>query len=314
VVGFDGTPRVGGGELPDVRGLTPAAARLLDDSIHDFEWGEIPPGVDQLSFQAPSGRLAGLGAGNPAHPRVLLAPGVTGSKEDFALMVPLLVRAGYRVESYDLAGQNHSAGAGPERLVPPRRHYDHDLFVGDLEAVVLAGRRPVHLLGYSFAGTVAQLLAVKRPELVASLTLLSIPPVPGQAFRKTKNILGPLSRVTNGRAGASLMLWGIRHNFNRVPEARYDYVMRRMPITRRESVDDIVSLMRRTPDLREAVRALPIPKLVAFGSHDLWPTRTHAEYAAAIGAQAAEYDTGHSPCETAPHQLVRDMVRVIEGG
>ena len=30
-----------------------------------------------------------------------------------------------------------------------------------------------------------------------------------------------------------------------------------------------------------------------------------------IGAQVAVYETGHSPCETAPHQLVRDMLAMF---
>ncbi len=63
-----------------------------------------------------------------------------------------------------------------------------------------------------------------------------------------------------------------------------------------------------TPDVTAAVRAAPIPKLVAVGAHDLWPTQQHAAYARLIGARLAVYETGHSPCETAPHQLVRDML------
>ncbi len=308
---FDGTPRLDG-QLPDLRTMTESTAVLLDEAIVDVDWATPPTQVRRVAFAAPSGQLAGLSAGSPDAPRIVLVPGVTGSKEDFALMFPLLVGAGYRVDSYDLAGQYESAEAGPERLDPPRSRYDHALFVDDLLAVLATGRTPAHVLGYSFAGTVVQLAAVRAPERFASLTLLSSPPRVGQSFAGTKSILGPVSRVTTARQGGSLMLWGIRRNMNKTPDHRYRFVMDRMPVTRRQSVDDIVALMRRTPDVRAEVAALPIPKLVAFGAHDLWPSRTHRRYAEAIGAEAIEYASGHSPCEDSPHQLARDMVRVIE--
>jgi len=308
---FDGTPRLDG-QLPDVRTMTQATAVLLDHAIVDVDWATPPAHVQRVTFDAPSGELAGLTAGDSDAPRILLIPGVTGSKEDFALMVPLLVGAGYRVDAYDLAGQYESANAGPERLDPPRARYDHDLFVEDLLAVLRTGRTPAHVLGYSFAGTVAQLAAVREPELFASLTLLSTPPRVGQTFAATKSVLGPLSRVTTARQGSSLMYWGLRRNLNRVPDHRYRFVVARLPVTRRAAVDDVVALMRKTPDVRAQIAALPIPKLVVFGTHDLWPAKAHRAYARAIGAEAIEYASGHSPCEDAPHQLCRDMIRVIE--
>jgi pimeloyl-ACP methyl ester carboxylesterase len=83
--------------------------------------------------------------------------------------------------------------------------------------------------------------------------------------------------------------------------SRFDY-------TRRDSVDDIVRLMKHTPDLRDAIRASDLPKLVIIGEHDLWPVDRHAAFAERIGAELAIYDTGHSPCETTPHQLTRDLL------
>jgi len=308
---FDGTPRLDG-QLPDLRSMTEATAVLLDQAIVDVDWATPPAQVRRTVFAAPSGELAGITAGAPDAPRIVLVPGVTGSKEDFALMVPLLVGAGYRVDSYDLAGQYESAGAGPERLEPPRSRYDHELYIADLLAVLGAGRTPAHVLGYSFAGTVAQLAAVRAPERFASLTLLSSPPRVGQSFAGTKSVLGPLSRVLPTGASSGLFVWGILQNFNRAPEHRTRFVRDRMPRHRRDSIVDIIGMMRRTPDPRAELAALPIPKLVVFGAHDLWPSRTHRRYADAIGAEAVEYASGHSPCEDSPHQLCRDMVRVIE--
>lgn len=290
----------------EVSGEPADEAERLDRQLADRDWRVLPEGATASRFAAPSGRLAVVTAGDSAAPRVVLVPGVTGSKEDFALMLPVLADAGYRVESLDLAGQYESALAGP----PPGRRYDLDLFVDDLVAFLEAGDGPAHLLGYSFAGTVAQLVLARRPELVRSLTLLATPPEPGNAFRRVRGI-GPLSVVTSARVGAALMRWGIVTNKNRVPPLRLEFVRHRFAFTSARAHVDIIGLMKRTPDLRDEVAAAPVPKLVAVGSHDLWPTHLHARFADRIGARLVVYPTGHSPCETAPHQLSRDMLALF---
>jgi pimeloyl-ACP methyl ester carboxylesterase len=290
-----------------------AEAAALDHAIPDFDWRALPDGSDQDLFEAPSGPLARIALGPEQGARVLLVPGATGSKEDFVLMLPLLAAAGYRVEAFDLAGQYESHRAGPWRLSPPRARYDADLFLDDLIAVLESGATPAHVLGYSFAGTVAQRALVERPELFASLTLLSAPPEPGQAFRGVKRI-GPLSAYTTAHQGAALMLWGIRNNLNRVPPGRLAFVRERFRLTRRDSVDDIIAEMMRTPDLRAQIAASTVPKLVAVGAHDLWPIALHERSARELGARFAVYETGHSPCETAPHQLVRDLLDLFGDG
>jgi pimeloyl-ACP methyl ester carboxylesterase len=288
-------------------GVSVDEAAKHDAEIPDFDWSVVPAGVQRGWFDVPSGRLAALLAGEPGEPRVVLVPGVTGSKEDFSLMMPLLADAGYRVESYDLAGQYESANAGPENLSPPSPRYDLDLFVNDLIAVLERGRTPAHVLGYSFAATVAQLAALRRPDLVASLTLQSPPPETGQTFRGVKRI-GWISNLVNGRVGGALMIWGIQQNYTKVPPGRHAFVVSRFRLTRRSSVGDVIGLMMRTPDTSEQLAAMPIPKLVAVGEHDVWPTSLHRAFAESIGARFKQYATGHSPCEEAPHQLVRDML------
>ncbi|WP_420837060.1 alpha/beta fold hydrolase [Agromyces badenianii] len=286
------------------------SARLADEAIPDIDWRIFPEDAEHSMFEAPSGALARVAVGPSHGPRVVLVPGATGSKEDFVLMMPLFAEAGYRAESFDLAGQYESWRAGPSNLDPPRSRYDERLFLDDLLAVLDDGSAPAHVLGYSFAGTLAELALLERPELFASLTLLSAPPEPGQAFRGVKRI-GPISAFTSPRQGAALMLWGIRNNLNRVPPRRLRFVRDRFALTRRESVDDIIALMMRTPDLRAGLTAAHVPKLVAVGEHDLWPRELHERFAREIGARLAVYPTGHSPCETAPHQLVRDMLELF---
>ncbi len=286
-------------------GLVDEAARL-DAALPDVDWTVLPEGAVRDRFEAPSGTLATITMGVPGNPRVLLVPGATGSKEDFSLMLPELAAAGYFVLSCDIAGQYESAGAGPEHLVPPRTRYDYELFTDDLIALLESGGA-AHVVGYSFSAIVAQLAFSQRPELFRSLTLLSCPPEPGQCFRGVQRV-GRLSRWINARLGAALMIWGIRSNVIRVPPNRMRFVNQRFSLTRRESVRDIIGLMRRTPDLRPVLAAASLPKFVAVGEHDLWPLALHRRFAQSIGAKIAVYRGGHSPSETSPHQMSRDLI------
>jgi pimeloyl-ACP methyl ester carboxylesterase len=285
-------------------------ALARDEALPDLDWTQLPDGARASWFAAPSGSLAAIEAGPSDGQRVILVPGVTGSKEDFFLMIPLLVDAGFSVLAYDMAGQYESREAGPEHMTPPRSHYDHDLFVDDLVAILESSPRAAHVLGYSFAGTVAQLAYVRVPHLFRSLTLLSAPPQTGQGFRGVKRV-GWFSGLATGHIGAGFMLWGVRRNVTKVPPLRLEFVRSRLALTRRSSVDDIIGLMMHAPDVRAQVRAAEVPKLVAVGEHDLWPVELHANLAEAIGARLAVYRTGHSPCETAPHQLVRDLLALF---
>ena len=277
-----------------------------DRELDDIDWTVPAPGSVASRFTAPSGDLAVVSVGDPSGERVLLAPGVTGSKEDFVLVAPLLAERGFYVQSYDLAGQYESHAAGPE----PGRRYDYALFRDDMVAILEDGG-PAHLLGYSFAATVAQLVAVERPDLVRSLTLLAPPPEPGNGFRGVRG-LGPFTWMATGGVGAALMIWGIKNNRNHVPPKRLEFVRSRFELTRRDSVADIIGLMKHAPDLRPRVRELGIPKLIAVGSNDLWPVELQEEFAERIGARLVVYNTGHSPCETTPHALTRDLLALYE--
>ncbi|WP_091562526.1 alpha/beta fold hydrolase [Arthrobacter sp. ok362] len=291
-------------------GLVDDAARR-DAALPDFDWALLPEGVVRGEFAAPSGTLATISTGDPGKPRVVLIPGATGSKEDFILMLPELAAAGYFVLSCDIAGQYESAQAGPENLVPPRCRYDYELFRDDLLAMLDAEEGAVHVVGYSFAAIVAQLAFAQRPEKFRSLTLISCPPEPGQSFRGVR-LAGWFSRWVNNRVGTAVMIWGIRRNVARVAPKRLRFVKSRFAFTRRASVIDIIGLMKHTPDLRRALATGTLPKLVAVGEHDLWPLALHRHFAQSIGARIAVYRGGHSPSETSPYQITRDLIALFD--
>ncbi|MDQ1551576.1 MAG: hypothetical protein QOD50_998, partial [Actinomycetota bacterium] len=120
--------------------------------------------------------------------------------------------------------------------------------------------------------------------------------------------IGWFSGLTTGSVGAALMILGLQLNVVKVPPGRASFVRDRLKLTSRRSVADIISLMKHAPDLDAVLAGSPIPKLVAVGEHDLWPVELHRDFASAIGATLAVYPTGHSPCETSPNQLVRDLL------
>ncbi len=277
-------------------------ASRADARIGPVDWREFPAGSELWTFEAPSGGLAAVSIGPLDGEPVVLLPGVTGSKEDFLLMLPVIAESGYRVHSLDLAGQYESWQAGPDE----NGEYSWQLYLDDTIAF-LEHVGAAHLLGYSFAGHVAQQVALQRPELVRSLGLLCSPPAVGNSFRRIKRV-GWISTFSSAVVGASLMIWGIRGNLNGVDESRLQFVRSRFAFTIRESVDDIVGLMMDVPDVVAGVRALPVPKLVVVGEHDLWTVEDHRAYARRIGADIVVYRTGHSPCETTPNQLSRDLV------
>jgi pimeloyl-ACP methyl ester carboxylesterase len=283
-----------------------ATAQALDSDLAEIDWHVLPVGSTRSRFQAPSGELAVVSLGDPADPRVVLVPGVTGSKEDFTLLMPLLVDAGYYVQSYDLAGQFESATAGP----PAGQHYDYELFIADMIAFLESGA-PAHLIGYSFAGTIAESVAVRRPDLCLSVALLVAPPLPGQVFRGVKWV-GWFSGLASGRASAAVMIWAVTWNLNRVSPERIRFVRDRMKITRRSSVGDVLGLMHRTPYLDDKLASLSIPKLVVAGKGDLWSVAQHRAFADRIDAGAAIYNAGHRSPEMAPHELALDLVRLFE--
>jgi pimeloyl-ACP methyl ester carboxylesterase len=87
-------------------------------------------------------------------------------------VAPLLHAEGYRTLAPDQRG--YSPGARPRR----RRDYRTALLARDVGALLrLAGapERPVHLVGHDWGAIVAWTLAAAHPELLRTLTTLSVP-------------------------------------------------------------------------------------------------------------------------------------------
>ncbi|WP_241981412.1 alpha/beta fold hydrolase [Cryobacterium algoritolerans] len=137
--------------------------------------------------------------------------------------------------------------------------FGYDLFVADLIAFLSKGSSPAHVLGYSFAGIVAEIALTERPDLFASLTLLGAPPQPGQVFRRVRWI-GPLSWLNPAHGIASLLIRGLLSNRNHVPPGRLALVRGRFDSTSRTE-----RRRRRRPD---ETRARPAAAVAALTDPD----------------------------------------------
>ena len=104
--------------------------------------------------------------GDPAHPPALLLHGIGRSLEDWAPQFTRL-SGSHRLISLDLPGSGFSQRSTSPTSLPV-------LAQGVLETLdELGERRPVHVIGNSLGGAVAQQLSVLAPDRVASLTLVN---------------------------------------------------------------------------------------------------------------------------------------------
>lgn len=132
-------------------------------------------------------RVVALQSGAPSAPAVLLLPGYTGSKEDFASVLDPIAAAGYRVTAVDLPGQYESPGSVSVADYTPDAL---GTVVTELAADLGTG---VRLLGHSFGGLVARAAVIGRPDRFASLVLLCSGPADlGGARRVTMDSLEPV--------------------------------------------------------------------------------------------------------------------------
>ena len=100
---------------------------------------------------------------------VVLLHGFPERATCWRLVAPLLHQAGLRTLALDQRG--YAPGARPRR----RRDYRMTEVLGDVRALAEAAGGRVHVVGHDWGAIPAWLLAMHHPELVASLTAVSVP-------------------------------------------------------------------------------------------------------------------------------------------
>lgn len=263
------------------------------------------------SIDSSAGPLAALIAspdGDTAHaPVVLLVPGYTGSKEDFAPILEPLAALGYVAVAIDQPGQFESTGPDDENAYQPTA-------LGRvLLSVVqhLALDHQVVLLGHSFGGLVGR-AAVLAGAPVAGLVLLCSGPAAFTAGNRFQVLTrgGPLLREAQSNAAfydGQQRATGLDPD-DPHPLARF--YRRRFVETNRAALlgmgTALLTEPDRTPELAVAVKAAGIPVAVVAGeADDAWPLPDQRRMATTLATPLVLVPGGaHSPAVEAPAALM----------
>lgn len=155
--------------------------------------------------------------------RILLLHGFPERSSTWRSVAPLLHEAGLRTYALDQRG--YSPGARPRR----RRDYRVSLLVGDVVALLEQIGGPVHLAGHDWGAAVGWATALRRPDLVASWTAVSVPhPAAFARAMKTR------SQRRRSRYMLFFNLPLIPELTARRPGGRFDQSMRRAGMTQEE--------------------------------------------------------------------------------
>ncbi len=267
---------------------------------HSAEQVEIPG-----SF-GPVGALRHAVAG----PTVLLVPGYTGSKEDFAPLLDPIADAGFAPVAIDLPGQQDSAGPADESLYLPE---GLGRFLADLVGELAAEGSPVLLVGHSYGGLVSR-RAVLAGAPIAGLTLMSTGPaeLPHGPRRQVLDLGEPILRgqgVPAAHRGLQA-LNAVNPRWLAMSEAQREFLALRFLRNRPEALLGMGSGLRAEPDLvadlSRALRAAATPCLVVCGENDdAWPASVQRDMADRLDADFSELAaTAHSPAIENPKGLL----------
>lgn len=266
-------------------------------------------------------RLAGLAAlraepvGDPgADPigpvttqEVLLVPGFTGSKEDFAPILDAVAETGRAATAIDLPGQFESPG--PDNADAYTPHALGDVIRAVAAALGPADGRRVHLVGHSFGGLVARAAVMAGPDAFASLVLMGSGPAQiGGRRRAMLEMLGPALPVI-GLAGVyeQISVLNARMPDYEPPSPELERFLRHRFLAGSPVMLQGMGLaLRAEPDRTAELAATGIPMLVLHGERDdAWPPAEQADMARRLGARHVVVPHAmHSPAAENPDATV----------
>lgn len=263
--------------------------------------GTFPSGTTRRTYAG----LAAIELGDG--PTVLLVPGLTGSKEDFTLLLPHLAAAGLRAVAIDLRGQFESPG------VEDPAAYGIEALGRDVLAVI-SETGAVHLVGHSFGGLVCRSAVLAVPDAVRDLVLLSSGPGALGGFRaEVLDLMKPILAEGGVRAVAEAAAALAAADPSRPPQPQpvRDFQFRRHLGNHPVGLLAMTDAALTAPDLVDELAASGVRTLVARGAgDDAWPAEANEQMAARLGAPYDVIpDAEHSPAAENPAATAEVLLR-----
>ncbi|MCV7345550.1 alpha/beta fold hydrolase [Mycolicibacterium rhodesiae] len=212
--------------------------------------------------------------GDPGNPPVLLIHGIGRSLEDWAPQHERLAQS-YRTIALDVPGFGFSERPQETITLPV-------LAEGVVAALDAVGEnRPVHAVGNSLGGAIAQQLLVDQPERIASLALVNSAGFGSEVTMLlrmlTMPVVGPMSVRRPTRASAALMERLIHGDKAIATKERIDHAFAVGSVPGAGEVMRETALALGTPrgvrpewrrDLAAGVARTPRPTLIVWGTRD----------------------------------------------
>ena len=254
------------------------------------------------------GGLAALTSGAEDAPPILLVPGYTGTKEDFAPILDSVATGGFRVVAIDLPGQYESPG-------PDDPDQYSTLVLGARVQEIAAELGPqVALLGHSFGGLVCRAAVIAAPEQFSSLVLMDSGP---GALGGDRAALIEAMEPLLSSAGVAGVYDAVQTVYESVagyvaPPPEVAAILRERFLAGSAAMLTGMGLALRTePDRIDELRALELPTLVIYGvADDAWPPAVQDEMAARLGADVVRIPAAiHSPAIENPPPTAAALIR-----
>jgi pimeloyl-ACP methyl ester carboxylesterase len=277
---------------------------------------QLPDGVRRVTVDTGRGSFAALealpAAGVCERQPALLIPGYTGSKEDFLLILGPLAAAGRRVVAVDMRGQYETPGSPADASAYDLTELAADVALIASEVSRADGRdgQPVHLLGHSFGGLVAQELVLAQAARISSLTLLSSGPgaLTGPRAALLRGLLAQLDGKPAGElAGEVKRMWETQLEPQAVadgtPPEIIGFLRTRMLASCATGLKQMAGNLLTCPDRTSALAGLADTRmLVVYGEDDdAWAPPVQEEMARQLGAERVCIPgAAHSPAVEAP--------------
>lgn len=241
---------------------------------------------------------------------IIFIPGWSGSREDFVAVMPLLSSLGWHCFAIDLHGQPASYGSNNDE------DFTLDSFAQDITEIAKSFSEPVHLIGHSFGGLVAQISVAKNPQFFSSVTLLCS----GSGPLPQKNWGGLPALVQAVEKGRSLaFIWFVKtliltisrkQKFSKpVMKWRKKRWLNTNPKSLKAMSQLLMTVENVTNPLKQALVKNKVPVLVLRGQHDdAWPREEQVAMAQELGAIFIEIiGAGHSPARELPDKTAIEL-------